>query len=82
MIAVSPAAAARPQPWMRVTRFQDQDIAATESIGARFDNLEVVSQLGRCLLGVSSGRDHPPGRYLPPLIIAPLTGATGTIRCA
>ena len=32
-----PAKSHEPQPWMRITRFQDQDIAATESIGAGFD---------------------------------------------
>lgn len=55
---VDPAKAHEPQPWMRVTRFQDQDIAATEGIGANFDRSqehlgsadEIVARMRRTLL--------------------------------
>ena len=66
---VDPAAADAPQPWMRITRIQDQDIAVTESIGAEFErnheNLgasdAVIARVRRRLLAaanlVAEGRE-------------------------
>ncbi len=61
------------QPWMRIKRFQDQDICITESIGADFDRTEenlgssdavigrVRATLASAARGLREGRE-PPGR--------------------
>ena len=67
-----PAKSHEPQPWMRITRFQDQDIAATEGIGAHFDRSrehlgtsdEVVARVRRTLMVAASelaAGNEPPG---------------------
>ena len=55
---LDPAMRDAPQPWMRITRFQDQDIAATEGIGPTFDRSsehlvssdEVIARVRRTLM--------------------------------
>lgn len=68
-----PDAPAAKQPWMRISRFQDQDICITESIGAGFDRAEenlgssdvVIGRVRAALLATAraleEGRE-PPGR--------------------
>ncbi|MFM9967853.1 MAG: Rieske 2Fe-2S domain-containing protein, partial [Burkholderiales bacterium] len=68
---VDPAAADAAQPWMRITRIQDQDIAVTESIGAHFDRSEenlgasdaVIARVRRTLLEAARSVDS--GLQLP-----------------
>ena len=68
-----PDAPAAPQPWMRIKRFQDQDICITESIGPAFNRTEenlgssdaVIGRVRATLMGAAralrEGRE-PPGR--------------------
>lgn len=73
---VDPAAAHAAQPWMRITRIQDQDIAVTESIGARFDRTRenlgasdaVIARVRRTLVEAARGLEEgeaPPGLHAP-----------------
>ena len=68
-----PDAPPAPQPWMRIKRFQDQDICITESIGPEFSRSEenlgssdaVIGRVRATLIGAAralrEGRE-PPGR--------------------
>jgi len=74
------------QPWMRITRFQDQDIAATESMGKNglFDRTRehlgvsdaVVARVRHTLVaaarGLAEGRE-PPGRNARDYRLRPLS---------
>ncbi|MFM9967901.1 MAG: Rieske 2Fe-2S domain-containing protein [Burkholderiales bacterium] len=68
-----PNGAPAKQPWMRIKRFQDQDICITESIGPQYDRAEenlgssdaVIGRVRAMLMGAAKalreGRE-PPGR--------------------